>query len=165
MLGTLTAGLIVDAFGLISNNAGDVAEMWRLDEWVRERTDALDAAENSTAAIGKGTTNPDESIAFGTAVRAEISSLVFRFRDWHVRAKQDSCGVSDGVHWDLISACLSHLSMLRITMRCSFPYTSTFPDLVKVPRPRLTYSAKWWSRTHSNSPWRFQHDLLLLGRN
>ena len=45
--------------------------MSRLDEWVRERTDALDAG-NSTAAIGKGSINPDEAIAFDTTVRAAI---------------------------------------------------------------------------------------------
>ena len=77
----MTVGLIIDAFGLISNNAGDVAEMWRIDEWVRERMDALDAAENSTAAIGKGSINPDECITFGTALRAGTSSLVFRPHD------------------------------------------------------------------------------------
>ena len=46
--------------------------MSRLDEWVRERTDALDAAGNSTAAIGKGSINPGGAVAFGTTVRAAI---------------------------------------------------------------------------------------------
>ena len=53
------------------NLEGDVAKMSRLDEWVRERTDALDAG-NSTAVIGKGSINPDEAIAFDTTVRAAI---------------------------------------------------------------------------------------------
>merc|ERR1712012_956952 len=54
MLGTLTMALTIDAFGPISDNGGGIAEMSQLDEWVRERTDVLDAAGNTTAAIGKG---------------------------------------------------------------------------------------------------------------
>merc|ERR1719434_672812 len=54
MLGTMTMALTIDAYGPISDNGGGIAEMAQLDEWVRERTDVLDAAGNTTAAIGKG---------------------------------------------------------------------------------------------------------------
>lgn len=54
MISTIAIGLTIDAYGPVSDNAGGIAEMVELGPEIRQRTDLLDAAGNTTAAIGKG---------------------------------------------------------------------------------------------------------------
>ena len=114
MLSTLATCLTIDVYGPVCDNAGGIAEMSALPHECRDKTDALDAAGNTTAAIGKG-------FAIGSAALVSLAL----FGAFVTRVNTATAGMAGGSRFQYGVNILHPITFACLIMGAMLPYWFT----------------------------------------